>query len=112
MSVRDVGHTLQQSWSLNLRMLAVLGAARALVSNSEREGWPDERPTEAAATLDRMMAHVIDPDRVGCPEFASIQFLPTGPLQEIAISSGWHGAYTVLAEEFDHLQQELRVFRA
>jgi hypothetical protein len=93
-------------------MLATLGAARALVCNSEREGWPDEEPAEVATTLDQMMAHVIDPDRVACPQVASIQFLPTGPLQEIAISNGWHDAYMALAEEFDHLQQALSLFRS
>lgn len=93
-------------------MLATLGAARALLINSEKEGWPDESPSEAAATLDAMMAHLIAPDRVACPRFASIQFAPTGPLQEVAISNGWHDAYMALAEEFDHLQQELGVFGA
>lgn len=103
---------MKHSWSSKLRMLATLGAARALLINSEKEGWPDESPSEAAATLDAMMAHMIVPHRVACPEFASIQFAVTGPVQEIAMSNGWHDAYLALAEEFDHLQQELGVFGA
>lgn len=29
-------------------------------------------------------------------------FAPTGPLQEVSISSGWGEAFLVLAEQFDH----------
>jgi len=102
----------KRRWSSKLRMLATLGAVRALLIHSKREGWPLEDPSETAATLDAMMAHLIDPDRCACPEFSSVQFMPTGPVQEIAKANGWHDAYLTLSEEFDRVERDLGAFHA
>jgi hypothetical protein len=93
-----------------LEMLAVLGAARALVVQSKSDGWPDETPSECATVLDQMMAHAIDPEGNPCPPYAGIQFAPTGPIQEIAISNGWHDSYMELSEAYDGLVKELGLF--
>ncbi|MCG8511554.1 MAG: hypothetical protein MI741_20260 [Rhodospirillales bacterium] len=80
------------------------------VALSAREGWPDESPDACVDVLDQMMAHVIDPNKFPVPEYASIYYAPTGPIQEIAISNGWRDAYMKLAEEYDRLAVELPLF--
>jgi hypothetical protein len=96
--------------SPTLQMLTTLGATRAMVANSTHEGWSGESPDECTQVLDSMMAFLIDPDRNECPKLASIQFLPTGPLQEIAMANGWDEGYLALAERFDQLEAELSTF--
>jgi len=93
-----------------LNMLAVLGATRALVVQSGYEGWPDRQPDKCGVVLDQMMAHIINPKKNVCPKYASIQFMPTGPIQEIAISNGWHDSYMELSTEYDALETELKMF--
>ena len=102
---------MMKSKNLKLNMLAVLGATKALVVQSEHEGWPDEKPDECAMVLDQMMAHIINPAKNASPQYAGIQYAPTGPIQEIAISNGWHDSYMELSAEYDELEQQLKVFR-
>ena len=92
-------------------MLAILGATRAFVALSQREGWPVESPTDCTAVLDGMLASIINPDKYDPPEYSSIQFTVTGPIQEIAISNGWHDVYLRLAEEYDKLEKKLKLFQ-
>ncbi len=89
-------------WSPRLRLLSVLSTTYALLQNSTVEGWPEEKPMEAAYTAERMIAHLFDSTRE-LPDSWQILFAPTGPAQEIAMSNGWHHAYLNLAAEFDHL---------
>jgi hypothetical protein len=93
-----------------MQMLAVLGATRALVAQSPRLGWEDVAPAECVAILDQMMAHLSKPAENAVPKYASILFAPTGPIQDIAISDGWHEAYMSLSEEYDRLDRELNLF--
>ncbi len=37
-----------------------------------------------------------------------ILFAPTGSLQEISISNGWSDEFLVLAQEFDHLYEQIK----
>jgi hypothetical protein len=99
-----------KSLSPTLQMLATLGATRALVANSTREGWSGESPEECTQVLDDMMAYLVDPDGNERPKHAMLQFLPTGPLQEISIANGWDEAFLALAESFDRLNAELSTF--
>ena len=108
----DVRHEEMRGLSPKMQMLAVLGATRALVAQSPHEGWPDESPNECTAVLDQMMAHIITPEKASPPEFACIQFAPTGPIQEIAISNGWHDAYITLSNHYDRLEKKLKLFPA
>jgi hypothetical protein len=98
--------------SPKMQMLAILGATRALVAQSPHEGWPDEAPPECVAVLDGMMASLINPKKYSPPDYACIQFAPTGPIQEIAMSNGWHDAYMTLSTEYDRLEKKLGLFPA
>ena len=97
--------------SPKMQMLAVLGATRAFVSMSSRDGWPDESPNECAEVLDKIMAHIIDPDKNPLPNAGSIQFAPTGPIQEIAISNGWDDEYMELSTQYDKLETKLKLYK-
>jgi hypothetical protein len=59
-------------------------------------------PEQAVTELRELIAHVRErepgPDVV---RRLTVLFLPTGPLQEIAISSGWGTAFLVLADRMD-----------
>ncbi|MFO1078787.1 MAG: hypothetical protein U1E73_13780 [Planctomycetota bacterium] len=58
---------------------------------------------QAAQELDRGVARL----RAGeAPGFLSVLFLPTGPAQELAISSGWGDTFIRLADRFDALAAE------
>ncbi|MEW5872857.1 MAG: hypothetical protein AB1894_26595 [Chloroflexota bacterium] len=99
-----------ESLSPEMQMLAILGATRALVAQSLHHGWPDESLAECIAVLDKMMTSIINPTDYRTPEYACIQFAPTGPIQEIAIANGWHEAYMTLSGEFDRLESILGLF--
>jgi hypothetical protein len=100
---------MMKSKNPKLNMLAVLGATRALVVQSELEGWTAES-AECGVVLDQMMSHIINPKKNVCPKYANIQFAPRGPIQEIAISNGWHDSYMELSTEYDELEKELNIF--
>ncbi len=62
-----------------------------------------DTPEEAIAEL----RELIDGIRVPSPARRTVRkisllFLPTGAIQEIAISSGWGNTYLALAERMDH----------
>lgn len=91
-------------------MQRVLRETLGLVERSEHAGWPDEEPAECAQIL-REMVSCLDDAAVGvCPRYAAIQFLPTGPVQEIAMANGWHDDYMRLAKLYDELQGRWRFF--
>ena len=92
------------NWKPKLRLLSVLAVTKELLLRSKNEGWPDESPNEAAQEIDRIISHVFEPQQNPLPQFALILYAPTGPIQEIAMSNGWHDAYLALSEEYDRLE--------
>ncbi len=83
-------------------LVAVLEDARALLARDGNDfswsGWADrdQAIAELDLILDRLVAGL--PIR---PAAAVLLFLPTGPLQEVSISSGWGDAFIDLARRFD-----------
>ena len=98
------------SWEPHLQHAAVLGVTRAFVSHSPRDGWPAVTPADCSVVLDGMIATCLSRGKVGPPELSSIQFSPTGPIQEIAMANGWHDEYMDLASEYDRLSSSLGLF--
>ncbi len=90
------------------RMGDVLSAARDLLvsptTNFAWSTWPD---LDAALTeIDGLIA------QLGCrtrPERLTLDvlFAPTGPLQEVSLSSGWGDEFLVLAEQYDSAARAL-----
>ncbi|MBT7444943.1 MAG: hypothetical protein HN790_13380 [Methylococcales bacterium] len=92
-----------KQWQAELKLIATLSATKTFLLHSPNDGWPDEDPMEAAEVIDKMILNVLDASRNPMPEFASIYYSPTGPLQEIAMSNGWHEHYMALAAEYSKL---------
>ncbi|UCD88619.1 MAG: hypothetical protein JSW04_09090 [Desulfobacterales bacterium] len=99
---------MMDHWKPKLKLLSVLSTTKELLLRSKNEGWPDEEPSEFAIEIDKIISHIFNPKENPLPEFASILYAPTGPIQEIAMSNGWHGAYIALSEEYDNLEYLIR----
>jgi hypothetical protein len=79
----------------------ILREARVLVERSDNDytwsSWPDRQ--HALAEIDDLIDRV-EAGTAG-PGQAAVLFAPTGPLQELAESSGWGGSFLELAERLD-----------
>ena len=80
--------------------MRVFEATRLLVNRDGNDfswsGWDDA----AAATLE-VDAVVLKLNERILPDIGTVLFLPTGPLQELSLSSGWGDEFIRLAEWFD-----------
>lgn len=83
-------------------LITVLEEARALLMRPDNDfawsSWEDR--DDALAEVDALIARL----RAGeLPEARSLSvlFAPTGPLQEVSISSGWGDTFLLLARRFD-----------
>ncbi|GAA1567799.1 hypothetical protein GCM10009827_106900 [Dactylosporangium maewongense] len=83
-----------------VELVRVLEAARALLARPGNDfTWSSFVDSAAAVEeFDNAMAAVL---AGGTPVGLSILFAPTGPIQEVAISSGWGDAFLELAGRFD-----------
>jgi hypothetical protein len=91
-------------------LMDVLREVRARLALPDNEfmwsSWEDADAAlaEVDGLIEWLEAGVL-PDRFAI----SVLFLPTGPIQEVAISSGWGDDFLVLADRYD--AAEARVFR-
>ncbi len=80
-------------------LIGVLREARDLVARPDNDftwsSWVDT--DHALGEIDFLLAAVRDRKSIS----ASVVFAPTGPLQELALSSGWGDAFLALADRFD-----------
>lgn len=85
----------------------ILTRSKELVSRPQNDfmysSWEDE--TAAIRELD----HCLEKARNGTlvASDIAILFAPTGPMQELAISSGWSDEFLQLADEFDTIAAQL-----
>jgi hypothetical protein len=78
----------------------ILTDARALLARPANDfSWSSWKDQEAAlAEVDALIAEV----RLGQrPETLDVLFLPTGPIQEVSLSSGWAREFLELADRYD-----------
>jgi hypothetical protein len=91
-------------------LASVLREARALLAlpsnDFARSSWPDA--TSALSEVDQFLAAL---DRGEPPDShgMAVLFAPTGPIQEVSLSSGWAREFLSLSDRFDALVE--RVFR-
>lgn len=83
------------------QLIAVFEDARALVAHPDNDfswsSWIDQ--DDALAELNAIIAALRSG---GYPNLSmGILFAPTGPMQEVSISSGWGQEFLALAERFD-----------
>jgi hypothetical protein len=97
------GHQQRHSGSVATRqLLNVLSAARALLALPGNDftwsSWPSAE--DALRELDGLIAAITAgslPPRAD----VAVLFAPTGPIQEVSLSSGWAAEFLALAQQFD-----------
>jgi len=82
-------------------LLAVLEETRVCLARPDNDfSWSSFGDAEAALEeLDLFTAAVRQGGPI--PLALTVLFAPTGPIQEVALSSGWGAEFLVLAERFD-----------
>ena len=80
-------------------LIAVMRDARDLLARPDNDfAWSSWEDREAA--LAEVDEHIATLERGSVPDL-SVLFLPTGPIQEVSLSSGWGSEFLSLAERFD-----------
>lgn len=83
-------------------LCATIEEARRLICLPDNDfawsGWADA--ADALAEIDPLL-DALKADRLPDPRHLALLFAPTGPLQELSISSGWGAEFLALAERFD-----------
>lgn len=84
------------------QLLDILQRARELAARAENDfAWSSWRDTEhAVEEIDGLISRLQTGELPAASEM-SILFAPTGPMQELALSSGWGNRFLQLATEFD-----------
>ena len=81
-------------------LIDVMRDARKLLALPGNDfAWSSWEDREAA--LAEVDAHIATLERGAVPDL-SVLFLPTGPIQEVSLSSGWSAEFLSLADRFDH----------
>ncbi|WP_144126591.1 hypothetical protein [Catellatospora sichuanensis] len=82
-------------------LVMVLGEVRAWLARPDNDfSWSSFLDADAALVeIDGLTAVVRAEGRV--PFSLSVLFAPTGPIQEVALSSGWGEEFLTLAARFD-----------
>jgi hypothetical protein len=90
-------------------VIAVMSEIRDLLAASDNDfAWSSWRTQEAAlAEMDGLIGQL----RNGSLPNLSLLFAPTGPIQEVSISSGWGDRVLVLAERLEVELARLRKAR-
>jgi hypothetical protein len=86
----------------------VLRSAAELLSLPDSDfawsSWVDQ--AAAIAEIDAMLA-VVESGELPDPTSLSTLFAPTGPIQEVSLSSGWADTFLKLAERYDRAERLL-----
>ncbi|WP_135211446.1 hypothetical protein [Vitreimonas flagellata] len=85
-------------------LIDIFSEVRTLLARAENDfdwsSWEDE--TAALEEIDGLLANL----RAGNPpdtHTMRVLFAPTGPMQEVSLSSGWGNRFLELAERFDEV---------
>lgn len=89
-------------------LIAVLLAAKALLKKPDNDfAWSSwENVDEATKEIDDIVARIKNgniPERLD----VSVLFAPTGPIQEVSLSSGWADEFLSLADRYDVVERRL-----
>lgn len=88
-------------------LIAVLVEARKLLARGDNDyAWSSWGDSDAAcAEIDSLMFAL---RRGELPQLTlQVIFAPTGPMQEVSLSSGWGCEFIALAKRFDHALAEI-----
>jgi len=81
------------------KLIGILRETRALIGQTENDflwsSWTDQ--DQALSEIDSIITEL---ENSSIPEIG-VLFAPTGPIQEVSISSGWGNDFLELADRFD-----------
>ena len=90
------------------KLIEVLKTAREFILRPENDfawsGWDDAQ--DALEEFDALTARLMKNSLPSRLEL-SVLFAPTGPVQELSVSSGWGDEFLALAIEFDAALEEV-----
>lgn len=90
-------------------LVSVLQEAQAFLKHPGNEfawsSWEDAQ--EAIAEIDRFIRQIQAGD-YSCALDISVLFAPTGPIQEVSLSSGWGQEFLELEEWFDRAAEIMK----
>lgn len=86
----------------------ILEEARVLLAREDNDfGWSGwHGRADALAEIDAILARIGAGEPIR-PASIELLFLPTGPLQEVSLSSGWGDRFLALADRFDQAISDL-----
>ena len=85
----------------------LLAACQLLARPDNNFDWSSWEDCSAAISeIDRLLEKLKNDD---LPSYSavSVLFLPTGPMQEVALSSGWGDEFETLASRFNEVEKRL-----
>lgn len=93
-------------------LLQVLRLAREFLALPANDfSWSSWQDADAAFREIDGLIGIIETGKLPRRESISILFLPTGPIQEVSISSGWADEFLMLAEKADDVLERAYVRR-
>ena len=88
--------------TIHPELVQVLGEARKLLARPDNDfawsSWDDA--TDALREIDGLLSRIASGDMPKRLE-VELLFAPTGPIQEVSLSSGWGEEFLGLANQFD-----------
>lgn len=88
-------------------LVDLLERTRVLIDASEESSWEGLSTAEIGMDLSIAIENLTNGKAID-RDLLRMHFAPTGPLQEIAMMSGWTDEYMSLSERFDKLIDALR----
>jgi hypothetical protein len=87
-------------------LVHVLEAAIELVSLPDNDfSWSSWESSDAARSGMKGMINLLEQGCLPKRVKVSVLFAPTGPLQEVSLSSGWAETFLKVAEKFDDIEK-------
>ena len=81
-------------------LVKILEQVLLFLDKSEDSIWSDMEVSETVELINNQLTLIKNTSKVSVSKFYYL-FLPTAPLQEIAMENGWVEEYLKLAEQFD-----------
>ncbi len=101
------GYFKRSKADLKSELLEILADTRRMLALAENDfSWSSwEDAASALQELDNLTKEIADSEK---PNFQTLDilFLPTGPVQEVSVSSGWGKKFLKLAARFDRVQSK------
>jgi len=95
--------TGKPEWPDRMKLYSVLVVTKSLLEKaSPKESFYGHKAEDSIEVMNQAIDYFHSPQSTTYPEEIIMQFLPTGPLQELSMSNGWDKVYLLLSTDFDN----------